>query len=160
MINDIMSEMIAINQGDTRRIAHALKVYGLAKCIAGRQNVSDWDMNVIEAAAVLHDIAIRYCEDVYGSSGGKLQEKEGPSIARPILEKYEEDTVLIERVLYIIAHHHTYENIDGVDHQIIIEADLIVNAEEGDISAKAFETVQKKYFKTQAGKEIAKNMIC
>ncbi len=134
MTGDLICEMMRVNRGDIRRINHALKVYSLSKCIAQREGVDASTLGIIEAAAVLHDIAIRYCESVYGSVSGKLQEKEGPGIARPILEKYTEDTAFIERILYLIAHHHTYENIDGIDYGILIEADFLVNAEEGDIS--------------------------
>ena len=30
----------------------------------------------------------------------------------------------IERVKYLVGHHHTYDNIDGLDYQILIEADF------------------------------------
>ena len=87
MIHDIIHEMININGSDTRRISHALKVYGFVQCIAGREGVPDDVLQAICTAAVLHDIAIRHCEQTYGACGGKLQEREGPAIARPILER-------------------------------------------------------------------------
>ena len=40
-----------------------------------------------------------------------------------------EETV-IERVSYLVGHHHTYTNIDGMDYQILIEADFLVHAAE------------------------------
>ncbi len=156
MISDIIFEMIKVNGEDIQRINHALKVYGLAKCIAGKEAVTEKQMQIIGAAALLHDIAISYCEKNYGSCGGKLQQQHGPKIAKPILEKFTQDNAFIERVLFIISHHHTYDNIDGIDYQIIIEADFIVNAQEGDISKKAFKGVLKKFFKTDTGKELAR----
>lgn len=159
MICDIIYEMIQINRQDKKRINHALKVYGLTKCIAGKENVDKDTLRTIEISAVLHDIAILYCEEKYGACGGHLQQKEGPAIARPILEKYTSDQKLIDRVLYIIAHHHMYEHIDDIDLQIIIEADFLVNADEGDISKQAFATFYQKYFKTDAGKQLAQIMF-
>ena len=159
MISDIIFEMITVNANDTKRINHALKVYGFAKCIAGKEHISNDEMQIVEISALLHDIAIRYCEKTYGSCGGKLQEQEGPKIAQPILEKYAKDKKIIERILYIIAHHHTYDNIDGIDFQIIIEADFLVNAQEGDISEKAFKRAYQKFFKTKTGKEIADTIV-
>ena len=155
MIHNIIYEMININGNDTHRINHALKVYGLAQCIAGREGVPNDVLQTICTAAILHDIAIRHCEKKYGACGGKLQEKEGPAIARPILEKYTGDTAFIDRVLHIIAHHHSPNKIDGIDLQIVIEADYLVNADEGDITPDAFKTVYRKYFRTNAGKALA-----
>jgi len=159
MVHDIIYEMIQLNGEDTRRINHALKVYGFARCIAGREHFSENDMLVVTLSAVLHDIAIRHCEAVYGSCGGKLQEKEGPGIARPLLEKYTNDEALIAHVCDIIAHHHTYTGVDDICHQVIIEADFLVNFDEGEFERPAFETAVRKHFKTAAGKELAKAMF-
>jgi len=159
MVDDIIYEMIQLNSDDTKRINHALKVYGFARCIAGRERYSENDMLVVSLSAVLHDIAIRHCEAVYGSCGGKLQEKEGPGIARPLLEKYTNDEALISHVCDIIAHHHTYSGIDDICHQVIIEADFLVNFDEGEFDRPAFEAAVRKHFKTAAGKALAKAMF-
>jgi hypothetical protein len=159
MVGNIIYEMIKLNGRDVRRINHALKVYGFAKCIAERESVDNKTLLIIETAAVLHDIAIRFCEKTFGSSAGHLQEREGPGIAKPILETYTNDDAFIERVLFLIAHHHTYDNIDGVDYQIIIEADFLVNNEEGNITWAAFSNAYEKYFKTTTGKELARIMM-
>ena len=37
------------------------------------------------------------------------------------------DQDVSNRVQYLIAHHHTYDAIDGIDYQILIEADFLVN---------------------------------
>ena len=159
MTHDIIYEMISLNGSDMRRINHALKVHGFAVCIAGREHFSETDRLVVSLSAALHDIAIRHCETVYGSCGGKLQEKEGPAIARPLLEKYTSDEALISRVCDIIAHHHTYKGFDDVGHQALIEADFLVNFDEGEFERPAFEAAVRMHFKTTAGKELAKVMF-
>ena len=159
MTEKLILEMIRVNSGDARRIAHALKVYGIAQCIAGVEGVPERTQRIVEAAAVLHDIAIRLCEESYGSCAGPLQEREGPGVARPLLTKHTQDTEFVDRVCELIAHHHTYKDVDGIDHQILIEADFIVNAQEGDIAPAAFENVYKKYFRTAAGKKIADRTV-
>jgi len=158
MTGAILYEMIKINGPDNRRINHALKVFGYAQCIADREGFCERTAQCALCAAALHDIAIRFCEKKYGSCAGPLQEKEGPSIARPILEKYTADDGFIDRVLYIIAHHHSYDKADGDDFQAVIEADLIVNAQEGDISKNAFDSAVKRFFKTGTGKELARTV--
>lgn len=159
MTNDILYEMIRLNGSDMRRINHALKVHGFAVCIAGREHYSETDYLVTSLSAALHDIAIRHCEAVYGSCAGKLQEKEGPAIARPLLEKYTQDETLITRVCDIIAHHHSYKGFSDVGHQALIEADFLVNYDEGAFARPAFEAAVKKLFKTAAGKELARVMF-
>lgn len=34
----------------------------------------------------------------------------------------------VERISWLAAHHHTYTDVDGLDHRILLEADYIVNA--------------------------------
>ena len=159
MTDSLILEMIRVNGADTSRIGHALKVFGIAKCIAGREGVPARTQRIVEAAAVLHDIAIRLCEEKYGSCAGPLQEREGPRVARPILARYTQDNEFIDRVCWLIAHHHTYKDVDGVDYRILIEADFIVNAEEGYISAAAFTRAVAAYFQTETGKEVADRML-
>ena len=159
MTGQAIMEMIRINGSDTRRINHALKVLGFARCIADSEQLSGDALITVELAAVLHDIAIRHCEEKYGSCGGKLQEQEGPAIARPILERCGASPAVMERVLYIIAHHHTYTDVDGLDYQIIVEADFLVNRDEGDFTHEAFVNFYSRYFKTAAGKELARQMF-
>ena len=44
-------------------------------------------MHILEAAAYVHDIGIKVAEEKYGKCTGKLQEQEGPAVAREMLEK-------------------------------------------------------------------------
>jgi len=159
MTGQAIMELILINGSDTPRINHALKVLGFARCIADSEGLTGDARDIVELAAVLHDIAIRLCEKKYGSCGGKLQEQEGPAIARPILTRCGASSAVSERVQYIIAHHHTYTNIDGLDYQIIVEADFLVNRDEADFTHEAFVNFYNRYFKTQAGKEMARQMF-
>ncbi len=159
MTGQAILEMVKVNGSDTRRVGHALKVLGFARAIAEKEGLTGEALTVVELTAVLHDIAIRHCEEKYGACGGKLQEKEGPAIARPILERCGASAAVSERVQYIIAHHHTYTDVNGIDYQIIIEADFLVNRDEADFTHEAFVTFHHKYFKTRAGRELARLMF-
>ncbi len=57
----------------------------------------------------------------------KTAGKEGPAIAAGLLDRLGFDSEVSERVQYLIGHHHTYNNIDGIDYQILVEADFLVN---------------------------------
>ena len=66
---------------------------------------------------------------------------------------------MIERVKYLIAHHHTYDAIDGIDYQILVEADFLVNIlEDGRAKEAAFQAYQN-IFKTESGKNICQEMF-
>ena len=64
-----------------------------------------------------------------------------------------------ERVQYLIAHHHTYDNIDGIDYQILVEADFLVNIMEDHLSKEAALNAYHSIFKTKCGKKICKEMF-
>ena len=55
---------------------------------------------------------------------------------------------------YLVGHHHTYENIDGMDYQILVEADFLVNFYEDQLPAGAIRTAREKIFRTAAGREL------
>ena len=57
----------------------------------------------------------------------------------------------INRVCYLIAHHHTYEEIDGIDYQILLEADFLVNAFEDRLEKEEISHFRNKIFKTKTG---------
>ena len=63
-----------------------------------------------------------------------MQEQYGPEIAKGILDRYDIEEALKKRVLFLIANHHTYSDINGRDYQILIEADFLVNLDENDFS--------------------------
>ena len=65
----------------------------------------------------------------------------------------------MDRICYLIAHHHTYDNVDGLDYRILIEADFLVNAYEDDMDKEAILTVRNKIFRTRMGTELLNTMF-
>lgn len=159
MINKLHLAMIDLYSGDAKRIQHFCKVHSYAKLIAETEKVDDRTLFIIETAALTHDIGIHTCEEKYGSCGGKLQEKEGPAIAKKLLSKLGFDTEISDRVQYLIAHHHTYDDINGIDCQILVEADFLVNMMEDNLPKQAVKNAYNKIFSTSCGKRICKNMF-
>ncbi len=158
MIKKVMQEMIQYFGQDVRRINHALKVYGFAGCIAGGKNLNAQEALVVDLAAILHDIGIREAERKHHSNSGHYQEIEGPAIARSILSGKDLDNETIERVCFIIGHHHSYQKIDGPDFQILVEADLLVNIHEDSMEKHSVERIRKQYFKTHTGISMIESM--
>lgn len=155
----VVQAMIRYNGADIARIHHALKVYAFAKSIGKLEGLYGEQMEILEAAAVLHDIGIHNSEKKYGSSGGKYQEMEGPPVAEEILRELGTSETLIQRVCFLVGHHHTYTDIDGLDYQILIEADFLVNLYEDGLGKPQAQTVLDKYFKTGTGKEYLTTMF-
>lgn len=154
----VMKRMIEYFDGDVRRINHALKVYGFAKSIGELEGIAAEKLDVLEAAAILHDIGIKESERKYSSSAGKYQEIEGPPIAREILKEFDPDSGFIDRVCYLVGNHHSYGKIDDIDFQILAEADFLVNIHEDGMERNQIETICHKYFRTAAGTRILESM--
>lgn len=147
----LIEKMIEYYAGDPKRVQHFLKVYEFAKLIGESESLDEEIMHILRTAAIVHDIGIKVSEEKYGSSNGKYQEKEGPAVAEPMLLDLGYDEAVIDRVLFLIAHHHTYNEIEGLDYQILVEADFLVNLFEDGSSRETAEKVQKNIFRTKTG---------
>ena len=147
----LIEKMMEYYAGDPKRVQHFLKVYEFAKLIGESESLDTETMHILRTAAIVHDIGIKISEEKYGSSNGKYQEKEGPAVAEPMLLALGYDEAVIDRVLFLIAHHHTYNEIEGLDYQILVEADFLVNLFEDGSSREAVPKVQKNIFKTNTG---------
>ena len=148
---EIISAMTQYYTGDARRVNHFLKVYGFSKAIGESEGLCENEQYILELAALTHDIGIKNSELKYGNAGGCHQQVEGPPEAEKLLSALGVDKSVIDRVCWLIAHHHTYADIQVMDYQILIEADFIVNAFEDDLHIKAVHGFRDQYFKTKAG---------
>ena len=157
-IERLLSEMIEYYKGDPQRIGHFIKVHGFSKLIGVSEGLDTAALEILETAAVVHDIGIKAAEEKYGSAAGKYQEKEGPPIARELLARLGYPENVTDRVCYLVGRHHTYDTIDGLDYQILVEADFLVNIFEDGLSKDTVQAVYSKIFRTAAGKRICRKM--
>ena len=148
-LDDLALHMITYYAADPARIQHFIKVHSFAALIARQEGMDAATLEILEAAAYVHDIGIKPAEQTYGSSAGRYQEELGPTPAR----------AQADRVAYLVGHHHTYTNIDGMDYQILVEADFLVNLYEDSVPKAAAQNALDKIFKTQTGKTICKEMF-
>ncbi|WP_138205283.1 HD domain-containing protein [Haloimpatiens lingqiaonensis] len=154
----LINEMIKYYASDVKRINHFMKVYSFAKTIGEMEKVDCLNQEVLEIAAIVHDIGIKLSEQKYNSSSGKYQQIEGPALAKKLLEKLDFEDTIISRVCFIVGHHHTYTAIDGIDFQILVEADFLINIYEDEISQEAICKIRDNYYKTDAGINFLKQM--
>ncbi len=158
-LEQLIDEMILFEKGSPKHVQHFLKVYEFAHIIAFREKVSKEVCDLVEVASIVHDIGINISMEKYGSSKGSYQELEGPPLAREMLKKLGYDSDFVERVAYLVGHHHTYTNIDGLDYQILVEADFLVNMYEENYQKNQVESVYNKIFKTSTGKHLCQMMF-
>lgn len=153
-INNVITKMITYSDGNKHDIAHFLKVYTYARMIGEMENLSERQQETLEIAAVIHDIACPVCRIKYGNTNGDNQEKESPELVEDFLKEVDIDDEMKERINYLVSHHHTYTNVDGLDYRILLEADFLVNADESEMSEQAIKTARERVFKTSAGKKL------
>lgn len=141
-------------EGNVKQINHNLKVYAFSKAIGEGEGLSPETQEILETAALVHDIGIKTSMEKYGNCDGPNQEKEGAPIAREMLQKLGYPEQVVERVSFLVGHHHTYSQIDGPDYQALVEADFLVNIFEGGMERPAIENVRKNIFKTATGTKL------
>lgn len=157
-ISAVTQKMIAQSGGNLHDIAHFLKVYAFAQTIGTSENLTDTQQETLEIASILHDIACPLCRQKYGDTDGKHQEAESAPLVREFLSGIDLPDGMPERIVYLVSHHHTYSNVDGLDYQILLEADFLVNADESHMSAEAVESARKNIFKTSTGTQLLENI--
>lgn len=155
---DIINYMVEYEKGCAKRINHFLKVHSFAKIIAENEKIDEETSFLIEVVSILHDIGIRASLEKYNSSAGKYQQIEGPALAEKILNDFGFKKDFVERICFLISHHHEYDKIDGIDYQILIESDFLVNIFEDELNRENVLNI-KKHFKTKAGLELLETMF-
>ena len=158
-LEQLTFKMTEYYTADPARVQHFIKVHAFARLIGVSEGLSAKELFTLEAAALVHDIGIKKAEEVYGSSAGHYQEELGPSIAEEMLEELGFDRDVTARVCCLVAHHHTYTDIDGADYQILVEADFLVNLYEDSESVSAVKSAYDKIFRTETGKRLCRAMF-
>ena len=155
-IAQIMEKMIAFSEGNIHDITHLSCVWTYAKTIGELEGLDADTQFILEVAAITHDIACPLCRKKYGNTNGKYQEQEGAPLVREFLADTGMTAAQIDRVAYLVGHHHSPAQIDGIDYQILIEADYIVNASESGYDQQAIRTFMEHTMKTAAGIRLTK----
>ncbi len=162
---DLLKDRVAIEmkrylKSDFKRIGHATRVARYAERIGKNER---GNLAVILSAAYLHDIGIPEAELKHGSSAPEYQEKEGPPIARSILNKLKANENLVDEVCDIVGHHHHPGPDESLNFKVVFDADLIANLEDK-IKEKPMETkrlteIIEKSFMTAGGKKEAMQVL-
>lgn len=81
-------------------------------------------------------------------------------ITRKMIDFYHGNVHGIDHFLkvYALGHHHTLTGVDGPDYQILLEADYLVNADEGGYTREHIEQTLNTMFKTPTGIALLKSI--
>ncbi|MBN1698062.1 MAG: HD domain-containing protein [Spirochaetales bacterium] len=157
MKDKLLQELEKHFGNDTRRIAHAKKVLFYAERLLEKL---PGDPRIVVPSAILHDVGIKIGEEKYGSNAGIYQEREGPPVARRILEALGMGPREIDEICDIIGHHHSPGKNESLNFRILYDADGIVNlAETAEKNSLAdLLRIIEKHFLTEEGKMIAADL--
>lgn len=157
MINDetrLLYSALCFEEGHSRRTQHILKVYALAKLLGEQEKLSAEEKQILQAAAILHDIAIKYCKQhCSGDASQENQKKEAPHLVYDFLSEANYMPSYIPQITELVLHHHDYTGARSRLLQLLMEADLIINCYEGDLSPEKAAFV-RNIFQTDAGKKL------
>ena len=158
-VSQITEKMLAFSEGNIHDIDHFIRVWTYARTIGQLEVLDPETQFILEVAALTHDIACPLCRKKYGNTNGRYQENEGVPLVREFLSDTGMTEEQIERVAFLVGHHHTFSGIDGIDHQILIEADYIANAAENGYGRQNVKHFMRKFMKTESGRRILRTVF-
>lgn len=141
---------------DPKMLDHTRRVLDFSQQIVQSLSLTEKEKRVVYLASLLHDVGIVEASKKYGSREGKFQQIEGPPIAQRIMELQGETEDIQQRVLYLVANHHNFSRIDGLDFQILVEADMLVNLAEEKMEKDKLAKFIDDFFHTEEGKRLSK----
>ena len=141
-VNLVAKAMKDYYAADEQKIRHFVSVYTLAKTIGELEKLPSETQEFLEIAALMCDIDAENCTPY---------EK-----AREILKIQEIDYDIVDRVCFIVEHFTDYDHITGLDHQILIEAHMIVDFKEKGLSRAEIVRLSNAHFMTNYGRAFLK----
>ena len=134
-VNRVALHMKQYHHGDLDKVQHFVRVYTLAKSIGEIEKLSDEEQLDLELAAVVHNV-----------EGDKITE------AKNLLRDCGISDTIAMHVCHMIRNVENYDHIGTLDHQILIEAKLIVDFKENGTPEKEIIRKAEDIFITNTGK--------
>lgn len=150
-VREVYDAMCLHDVNIPHNIHHFVKVHSFARQIGLHEQLDVNTLFILEVAALTHDIGVRPAKEQTGACPGPLQEELGPPIAEVMLTALGLPAPVIRRVCFLIGHHHTTQNVAGIDWQILLEADFLVNMIEGSATQEGIDAFRSKVFRTEEG---------
>lgn len=149
----LLYSALCYEAGHPRRTQHILKVYALARMLGQQAGLDSEQQKILQAGAILHDIAIRYCKEQGEEPNQENQRRAAPALVKHFLAKAGYPGAAVPGVLELVRCHHEYNQPRGLLLQLLMEADLIVNCYECPPDQDRRRDIEG-VFQTMAGKEL------
>lgn len=143
-VNLVAKAMKTYFSNDPDKVQHFVRVYTVAKTIGELEKLPEQTQEYLELACIIHEI---------GSVSG---EQNRVTAAKSILTSNGVDDDTACRVCHIIENKENLEHITGLDHQILIEADMIVTFKEKNVDKSQIIMYANQHFITNYGKAFLK----
>ena len=158
MTTQLLQDMVRFSTGEPRRIHHMVKMLSFANMIADAEGLKGKDLTCLQAAAILFDCGYKTSQEIHQDMTTKHLEELSPRIARAMLAKQGLDPQLIDHICELLETSHTYRDVEGLDHQILIEADFLVDFFDDNCAEIAIRKALKNIFRTETGKALCRSI--
>ena len=139
-VNRVAMRMKTYYHGDADQVQHFVRVYTLAKTIGELEKLDDEEQECLELAAVVHNV----CGD------------DPVPAVRDILKSCGVEDEVNLHVCHIVGNMENYDHISSLDHQIFVEARMIVEFKEKGASPDEIVRFAEKRFITNYGRMFLK----
>ena len=150
----LLQNALRYEAGHNRRTQHILKVYALTQLIGEAMGLDAHERRIAQAAAILHDIAIKYCKEHFdGDASQQNQRRVAPELVHTFLQQAGYPMEDEPEIVALVEQHHDYDRPHSPMLQALIEADLIVNCYES-APDEAQRARIRSYFVSDLGREL------
>ena len=153
-VSDAIVKLLLEGGGTPHDDEHFMKVWGYAHAIGMSEGLPERVQLSLEYAAVVHDIACPSLRKETGRCDARLQAERGGAMAVEFFRGSGLPPDLVERIVFLVSHHHTYEGVSGMDWRILIEADCIANAVEQGLALPEAALMYERHFRTRTGRAV------
>ena len=64
----------------------------------------------------------------------------------------------VEKIAWLVGHHHTITGVTMPEHRLLLEADYLVNADEGNAPREQIEAAMATFFESETGKAMLRSI--
>ncbi|MBQ4128727.1 MAG: hypothetical protein IJD68_03030 [Ruminococcus sp.] len=143
-VNQIAKAMKELCGNNEAKIRHFVSVYTLAKTIGELEKLPEQTQEYLEISALVCDI---------DDSDSDFKKHE---LVKDMLQKQELEFDIIDRVCYIVENFDNFDHITGLDHQILLEAHMIVDFKEKGVDRQTIIKESNSKFMTNYGRAFLK----
>jgi uncharacterized protein len=102
-IDELFKQVIEYFEGDTKRIQHFIKVYTFATLIGRLEKLSENELYILEAAAIVHDIGIKNAEKNTAAARENSRKKKALRLPENYLQNCNLTKVMLTEFAFLLV---------------------------------------------------------